>query len=229
MFYSKMLWYFDLQVGGVIAKSFYYFLIDGIDGKQARRIGLSGPLGELFDHGLDSYTAVLIPACLYSIFGRGEMSVNPLRMYYVVWTVIFNFYVSHWEKYNTGVLYLPWGYDLGMWGSSLMYFATYIWGYTLWKHKLPFGLKPGLILEAILHISACGNLPMVFYNLYNSYKLKTGKMRSPFECIRPLIPLTLFMIVSLVWAHRSPNDIMNSDARAVFLLSGTIVSNISVS
>lgn len=25
---------------------------DGIDGKQARRIGLSGPLGELFDHGL---------------------------------------------------------------------------------------------------------------------------------------------------------------------------------
>jgi phosphatidylglycerophosphate synthase len=26
--------------------------LDGIDGKQARRINLSGPLGELFDHGL---------------------------------------------------------------------------------------------------------------------------------------------------------------------------------
>lgn len=89
---------------------------DGIDGKQARRIGLSGPLGELFDHGLDSYTAALIPACLYSIFGRVYPSVEPLRMYYVVWMVFFNFFISHWEKYLTGVLYLPWGYDLSMWG-----------------------------------------------------------------------------------------------------------------
>lgn len=30
-------------------------LADGIDGKQARRINLSGPLGELFDHGLGEY------------------------------------------------------------------------------------------------------------------------------------------------------------------------------
>ena len=22
------------------------------------------------------------------------------------------FYFTHWEKYNTGILYLPWGYDL---------------------------------------------------------------------------------------------------------------------
>lgn len=44
------------------------FHLDGIDGKQARRIGLSGPLGELFDHGLDSYTAILIPGYNESIF-----------------------------------------------------------------------------------------------------------------------------------------------------------------
>lgn len=31
---------------------FLAYTLDGIDGKQARRIGLSGPLGELFDHGL---------------------------------------------------------------------------------------------------------------------------------------------------------------------------------
>lgn len=95
---------------------FFYPPADGIDGKQARRIGLSGPLGELFDHGLDSYTAPLIPACLYSIFGRGGLtSIPPIRMYYIVWMVLFNFILSHFEKYNTGVLYLPWGYDFGMW------------------------------------------------------------------------------------------------------------------
>jgi ethanolaminephosphotransferase len=97
---------------------FLAYTLDGIDGKQARRIGLAGPLGEMFDHGLDSYAAVLIPACLYSIFGREDGSVSPIRMYYVMWTISFNFFISHWEKYNTGVLYLPWGYDLGMWVSD---------------------------------------------------------------------------------------------------------------
>lgn len=95
----------------------FIHISDGIDGKQARKIGLSGPLGELFDHGLDSYAAVLIPACLYSVFGRGESSIPPIRMFYVMWMVFFNFYISHWEKYNTGVLYLPWGYDFSMWVS----------------------------------------------------------------------------------------------------------------
>jgi ethanolaminephosphotransferase len=30
---------------------FIYQSFDAIDGKQARRTGTSGPLGELFDHG----------------------------------------------------------------------------------------------------------------------------------------------------------------------------------
>lgn len=41
-------------------------LADGIDGKQARRINLSGPLGELFDHGLGEYLqkAMRCKACI---------------------------------------------------------------------------------------------------------------------------------------------------------------------
>lgn len=139
---------------------------DGIDGKQARRIGLAGPLGELFDHGLDSYTAVLIPACLYSVFGRTDSSISPIRMYYIMWMIFFNFYVSHWEKYNTGVLYLPWGYDFGMWGSTAMFLATYLGGYEVWKTNLPGGITCGNAMEILLHLSALGNMPMVVYNIY---------------------------------------------------------------
>lgn len=91
--------------------------LDGVDGKQARRTQTSGPLGELFDHGLDSFTAALIPAAMYSIFGRGSHSISPLRMYYILWNIFINFYLSHFEKYNTGVLFLPWGYDCSMWVS----------------------------------------------------------------------------------------------------------------
>ncbi|XP_017849266.2 ethanolaminephosphotransferase 1 isoform X1 [Drosophila busckii] len=211
---------------------FVAYTLDGIDGKQARRIGLSGPLGELFDHGLDSYTAMLIPTCLYSIFGRSRVySVRPLRMYYVCLTVYFNFFVSHWEKYNTGVLYLPWGYDLSMWGSTIMYLVTCYMGFERWKFELPLGpfgsIPMGNIMEAVLHISAMANLPLVVLNVYNSYKHKTGRMLSLWEAVRPLWPFLAFFTILLVWPFVSPNDIMERDPRAIFMLSGTIFSNVS--
>lgn len=94
---------------------------DGIDGKQARRTGSSGPLGELFDHGLDSYAAALVPICLYSCFGRYDHSISTWRMFLVLWNILVSFYLSHWEKYITGVLFLPWGYDFGMLVSLLLH------------------------------------------------------------------------------------------------------------
>ncbi|XP_013139955.1 PREDICTED: ethanolaminephosphotransferase 1-like, partial [Papilio polytes] len=67
---------------------FLAYNLDGIDGKQARRIGVSGPLGEMFDHGLDSYIVFFIPFCLFSVFGRDEFSIPLFR--YVILVLIFN-------------------------------------------------------------------------------------------------------------------------------------------
>lgn len=53
------------------------FFLDGCDGKQARRTQSSSPLGELFDHGLDSWATFFLPVSLYSVYGRGGMS--PIR------------------------------------------------------------------------------------------------------------------------------------------------------
>lgn len=114
-----------------------------------------------------------------------------------------------------------------MWGSTLMYLMSYVCG-DIWKIPLlGSGLTSGHLLEYVLHISASTNLPMVFYNIYRSYVDKTGKMRSFSECIRPLIPLVAFLGVSTLWVWYSPNDIVNKDPRAVYLLVGTIFSNIS--
>lgn len=87
-------------------------------------------------------------------------------MYYICWMVFFNFYTSHWEKYNTGVLYLPWGYDISMWGSTIMYLVTWFYGYGVWKKTFPLGITMGILMEAVLHISALSNMPMVVYNVY---------------------------------------------------------------
>lgn len=92
------------------------YTLDGLDGKQARRTGTSGPLGELFDHGLDSYSSIFIPIYIFSIFGMADL--GPIHMHFIIMNVFLNFYLTHFEKYNTGVMFLPWGYDFIMWVST---------------------------------------------------------------------------------------------------------------
>ena len=43
--------------------------------------------------------------------------MSPLSFYYIVYVICFQFFLSHWEKYNTGVLYLPWAYDASQVGG----------------------------------------------------------------------------------------------------------------
>ena len=49
---------------------------------------------------------------MYTVFGRGDYSIEPARCYFVFLSVMITFLLTHWEKYNTGVLYLPWAYDV---------------------------------------------------------------------------------------------------------------------
>ena len=69
-------------------------------------------MGELFDHGIDSWAAIFVPLGICSLFGRGDHGIGARGMYVAVCNVMVTFLVSHWEQYNTGVFYLPWAYDL---------------------------------------------------------------------------------------------------------------------
>ncbi|CAH0696205.1 unnamed protein product [Spodoptera exigua] len=220
----------------VIPQSLWYFIgiflflaytLDGIDGKQARRTQTSGPLGELFDHGLDSYTVFFIPACLYSIFGRLDYSIPPIRIYYVMWNLLLNFYISHWEKYNTGVLFLPWGYDFSMWASTAFFLWTGVKGTGFYKKYVFGGYTLANVFEVLIYgTGVVTNLPVALYNIYKSYKLRTGKMRSPTEALRPLWSFASMLLVCSVWVHKS-SRLPEYDLRALFLLIGTLFSNVA--
>ena len=87
-------------------------MLDGIDGKQARRTGTSSPLGELVDHGVDSWTVMLQTVAAASIFGRGHpYGISSNTLFFLLFFTSIQFINSHWEKYNTGILFLPWAYD----------------------------------------------------------------------------------------------------------------------
>jgi len=208
--------------------------LDGIDGKQARRTGTSSPLGELFDHGCDAWAAVFIATTFYNTFGKtsisanSEYSISELRMYGVMWSVFFTFHLSHWEKYNTSVMYLPWGYDISMVGGTILYALTSIFGYQMWKFQLPGGGSPGALAEFCLYGGCFGvALPVTLRNIYRSYRDGTGKMRPFLEAIRPMVSILIAMVLCLVWALASPNQVLQRDTRIFFYVTGTLCANLS--
>lgn len=86
---------------------FTYQSFDAIDGKQARRTGMAGPLGELFDHGCDALNLVLMGFISPALF-----AVPPDRLAFSLMALaLLAFYIATWEEYHTGTLYL--GYISG--------------------------------------------------------------------------------------------------------------------
>ncbi|KAK3941908.1 Choline/ethanolaminephosphotransferase 1 [Diplogelasinospora grovesii] len=81
---------------------FLYQTFDAVDGTQARRTHQSGPLGELFDHGVDALNTsleVLLFAGSQNM-GQGWKTVATL------FASLLTFYVQTWDEYHTKTLTL---------------------------------------------------------------------------------------------------------------------------
>ncbi|XP_017153668.1 ethanolaminephosphotransferase 1 [Drosophila miranda] len=202
-----------------------YYNLDGMDGKQARRTGTSGPLGELFDHGLDSYSAALIPIYIFSLFGTQDLP--PIRMFFVIWNVFLNFYLTHVEKYNTGVMFLPWGYDFTMWGVSGILFLATVLGPGIYRFSM-YGITIANVFEfTLIGSGMVSSHPIIARNIYLSYKNKTGKMRPMWEMLRPFFAFVWLFVITVIWSFFSRNDVINLEPRILWILYGTIFSNIA--
>ncbi|OWK53659.1 Ethanolaminephosphotransferase 1 [Lonchura striata] len=139
--------------------TFCAYALDSIDGKHARRTQSSTPLGELFDHGLDSWATSIFVLSFFSVCSRdnGKTGVSVYTMYIYLSIVLFNFMCSHWEKYNTGVLFLPWGYDISQVVLIAAYLLTGTVGVEVWQKPFLFGYYITDVL-VILLIGKCPDL-----------------------------------------------------------------------
>uniref|UniRef100_UPI00358F183C ethanolaminephosphotransferase 1 isoform X1 n=1 Tax=Myxine glutinosa TaxID=7769 RepID=UPI00358F183C len=208
--------------------NFLAYTLDGVDGKQARRTGSSSPLGELFDHGLDSWACLFFASTVYSIFGRGATGVEVVTMHFLFWLVLFSFILSHWEKYNTGVLFLPWGYDISQVTVSIVYFVTAMVGVESWYKPLPFGFG---YRELFIGMLTCGTLvmtlPMSLYNVYRAYCSHTLKQSSLLQGLLPLFTPILLFVLCYLWGVRARGTILEVQPRLFYWLVGTYFSNIT--
>ncbi|CAB4252308.1 similar to Saccharomyces cerevisiae YHR123W EPT1 sn-1,2-diacylglycerol ethanolamine- and cholinephosphotranferase [Maudiozyma barnettii] len=114
---------------------FLYQTFDACDGMHARRTGQSGPLGELFDHCIDSINTTLSLLLYISTTGIGYSYM----FIFAQFSVLCNFYLSTWEEYHTHKLFLSefCGPVEGIMMLCVLYFLTGVFGpQTIWHTTL---------------------------------------------------------------------------------------------
>lgn len=103
------MWYHDGTLGesvpnwaylGFAIGLFAYQTLDAIDGKQARRTGSSSPLGQLFDHGCDTFSCALVALALIHTLKFGITWKCKLMMI----SLCFPFYLAQLLEYHVGVV-----------------------------------------------------------------------------------------------------------------------------
>ena len=80
---------------------FIYQTLDALDGKQARRTSSCNSLGELFDHGCDAFSTVVISVALVCSLLIGNF---PVLLFLTCFTGMVTYYCAHWNAYITGTL-----------------------------------------------------------------------------------------------------------------------------
>ncbi|EJT79577.1 ethanolaminephosphotransferase [Gaeumannomyces tritici R3-111a-1] len=81
---------------------FLYQTFDAVDGSQARRTHQSGPLGELFDHGVDALNTSLEVLLFAGSQNMGQSWYTVAMLF----SSLLTFYVQTWDEYHTKTLTL---------------------------------------------------------------------------------------------------------------------------
>ncbi|KAI0319538.1 Choline/ethanolaminephosphotransferase [Amylostereum chailletii] len=239
--------YFTWGIGLFLYQSF-----DAIDGKQARRTGMAGPLGEMFDHGTSSFLVKVVWLPMTRPVDAGCDAINTtlevvlashaLNLGRSWWTVasqiatLANFYLTTWEEYHTGTLYL--GVFSGPVEGILMIVAIYMitgfYGPAFWDQKfLTFtGLEKIEVIASRVPNVGLNETFMVFASLalafnimssyFNVFKACRSSGKSVLKPLLYLLPFPASALLQVLWMNHpklTNSDILHSPAFVPFLCS----------
>eukprot|EP00051_Salpingoeca_urceolata_P032994 m.18375 g.18375 ORF g.18375 m.18375 type:complete len:376 (-) comp5708_c0_seq1:308-1435(-) len=194
-----------------------YQTLDSIDGKQARRTGTSTPLGELFDHGCDSLSAVLVTTALSISLEARDTGL----LFYLNLMCNLTFYCAHWHTYVTGTLRFG---RLDVTEVQLTFITchilTAVFGPGMWSVDVygPFRVK-----EVVLGLSVIGAFRSVISNLDCINKGGPGTGGTTVAETSVLAPLLPFLIYAVLTSYLSQYGGFYDEYPMVFLLCSGMV------
>lgn len=116
----------------------FYQTLDALDGKQARRLNRSTPLGQLLDHGTDCITTTFI---VYNILSCFRIQTDNAIAMMGIFLIGITLYYANWAEYFTGVLITTHnniGYTEIQFVLTGFNWLTALFGSSIW-HKSIFG------------------------------------------------------------------------------------------
>ncbi|CAL9727911.1 cholinephosphotransferase 1 [Monosporozyma unispora] len=232
--------YFSYGIG-----LFMYQTFDACDGMHARRTGQSGPLGELFDHCIDSLNTTLSLFPFWSTTGMGFS----YSFIFSQFLCLCNFYLSTWEEFHTHKLFLSEfsGPVEGIIILVVSFFITGIWGTEAVWHKPLLKVNENLTIETV-HImltfsglAVCFNIFTALQNVKQFYEEK-GKTNNESketiqleisDAIHGLLPffgffLSVFSVVVIEPRFIGLPFILSTGLIMAFVVGRIIVNNLTL-
>jgi len=205
---------------------FIYQTLDAIDGKQARRTGNSNALGELFDHGCDSLSNLVL-----STAGACAMSLgflNPFMMMGYCYLALVLFYLSHWQTYVTGRMRFGQidATEAQMTMMLIMVFTAIV-GTGFWGTKI-LGILPLRYCPIVFGtICALWSFPPILNKILFEGKGRNGSTVAGTSVITPIIPLLFVLVPAGYLASNSPENILETNPLRFIMTFGLIGSKIT--
>jgi len=192
---------------------FAYQTMDNLDGKQARKTKSSSALGEVFDHGADSLTVGMFAMIMGTAFQLG-----PVLTLTSLLTLMFAFYLAHWECYFTGILLLrPTSNPTEAQFSLISLLLLTAWkGATWWTTPIEtyvLGAVEPRYLFVI--VSVVGFLFTVYEHMTSVHKHIKEHGGSFKSTLLALVPLTVLGTMAILWACFAPTVLY--DHRRLYL------------
>lgn len=192
---------------------FLYQTFDAVDGSQARRTHQSGPLGELFDHGVDACNTSLEVLLFAAATNLGQ-SWNTVL---ILFGAVFTFYVQTWDEYYTHQLTLGIvsGPVEGVLSMVIVYFVTFLkGGGSYWQQPMlptlglsKFGLPDALYQKSWAEwLILYGGAVLLFNtisSILNVMEVRRSRGQDPVKPLLGLLPILVswLLIPAYLWLN----------------------------
>jgi len=202
---------------------FIYQTLDAIDGKQARRTGSSNALGELFDHGCDSISNLVL-----SVAGACAMSMGYLNPYWMLsycFLGTFLFYIAHWQAYVTGRM--RFGHidaTEAQFTMMALMLLTGIFGTEFWGIQI-FGFVSLRFFPLVLGTAlAFLSLPATVNRVLFGGAGRNGATVAGSSVLCPALPLLLVLVPAYYIASNSDANILENHSVLFIMTFGMMAS-----
>mmetsp|Transcript_22031 Transcript_22031/g.30301 ORF Transcript_22031/g.30301 Transcript_22031/m.30301 type:complete len:381 (-) Transcript_22031:101-1243(-) len=210
-------WLIAVGIGGVLL----FQTLDNLDGRQARRLGLSSPIGDWFDHSLDILSMYVLISQVATVAYIGH-SNYPILAVFGQMSPAVTHYFTFWDRSVTRELYLgPVSITEGQYVICAVLLGGLL-GHEFWEQILFSDVRYcDLLAVAAAFVFTVSTPVTIILRVANHKERRFSFSQAIFQ--------TLDLVVAysgcLIWTFYSPSTVTNT--RLVMMCFGMCLTNVA--